>query len=102
MIPLCVYDYNRSSILPDVPTAEELGYQGLISVSHRGFLAVPGTPQEIIDFWAETIKTLCEDEEFCQKMRDLGYDPVYTTGDEIREYQANIRSSFADAMALVG
>lgn len=101
MIPLCVYDYNRSSILPDVPTAEELGYEGLISVSHRGFVAVPGTPQEIIDFWANAVKEVMENEEFCQKLRDLGYDPVYTSGEEIREYQENIKVLFADATKLV-
>lgn len=101
MIPLCVYDYNRSSILPDVPTAEELGYEGLISVSHRGFVAVPDTPQEIIDFWSDTVEKVMENEEFCQKLRDLGYDPVFTTGAEIKEYQKNIKLLFADAAELV-
>lgn len=102
MIPLCVYDTVRSSILPDVPTAEELGYEGLVSVSHRGFLAPPDTPQEIIDFWAEAIKAVCENEDFQQKMRDLGYDPVYTTAETLREYQANIKASFTKAMDLLG
>lgn len=102
MIPLCVYDTSRSSILPDVPTAEELGYEGLISVSHRGFLAPPNTPQEIIDFWATSIKEVCENEEFQEKMRELGYDPVYTTAETLREYQANIKASFTKAMDLLG
>ena len=102
MIPIMTYDANRSSILPDTPTAEELGYEGLISVSHRGFLAVPGTPQEIIDFFADAVKTVCDNPEFQQKMRDLGYDPVYSGTEEIKEYQANIKASFAEASKLVG
>lgn len=101
MIPLCVYDENRSSILPDTPTAIELGYEGLVSVSHRGFLAVPGTPQEIIDFWSASVKAVCDDPAFQQKMRDLGYDPVFSTTEDIRGYQANIKVLFADAMKLV-
>ena len=71
-------------------------------MSHRGFVAVPGTPQEIIDFWADAVKEVMEDEAFCQKLRDLGYDPVYSTGEEIRGYQENIKVLFADATALVG
>ena len=102
MIPLCVYDTSRSSILPDVPTAEELGYEDLVSVSHRGFLAPPDTPQEIIDFWADAIKNVCEDESFQEKMRELGYDPVYTPAETLKEYQANIKASFTKAMDLLG
>jgi tripartite-type tricarboxylate transporter receptor subunit TctC len=101
MIPLCVYDYNRSSILPDCPTAEEVGYEGLISVSHRGLVAVPGTPKEVMEFWSNEFKALCENEEVCQKLRDLGYDPVFSTGEEIRGYQENIKVLFADATKLV-
>ncbi len=101
MIPLCVYDYNRSSILPDCPTAEEVGYEGLISVSHRGLVAVPGTPKEVVEFWSNEFKALCENEEVCQKLRDLGYDPVFSTGEEIRGYQENIKVLFADATKLV-
>ena len=101
MIPIMTYDYERSPILPDTPTAEELGYEGLISVSHRGFMAPPDTPQEIIDFLADQIKAVCEDEEFQQKMVDLGYGPVFVSADEIVEYMDNIRASFADAMELV-
>ncbi|MGJ7542465.1 tripartite tricarboxylate transporter substrate-binding protein [Variovorax sp. LT1R16] len=47
--PLAVTSATRSSVLPDVPTLDELGYRGFDISSWWGLLAPRGTPQAVID-----------------------------------------------------
>ena len=91
MIPLMVCDYNRSSVIPDCPTAKELGFD-IISVSHRGFLVAPGTPEDIQEYLRAELKKVCTTDAFKQKLFDLGYDPVWVEHDEIKGFQNDIKN----------
>ena len=102
IIALCVYDSARSSYLPDVPTIAELGGEALLSGgAHRGFMATPGTPQEIVDFWADAIKTAMESEEVKEALKGLYYDPVYSDGDQMVEYMDAYREVYIQAMEYI-
>src|SRR5581483_9147899 len=46
---LAVATPTRSTVLPNVPTAEELGLKGYEAASFTGILAPAGTPQPIVE-----------------------------------------------------
>ncbi len=46
---VAVSSRKRAKALPDVPTADEQGYEGYDANTNGGFLAPAGTPKEIID-----------------------------------------------------
>src|SRR6516165_5163033 len=52
---LCVSSAERSSSLPTVPTATELGFPALIADNWFGLLAPAETPRPIIDTISKTI-----------------------------------------------
>jgi putative tricarboxylic transport membrane protein len=48
---------ERLALLPDVPTARELGYD-VVGPNWRGFYLPPGVSDEVFDFWTEAFRTL--------------------------------------------
>jgi tripartite-type tricarboxylate transporter receptor subunit TctC len=61
---LGVFDTQRLAEYPDVPTLGELGYYDQWYGSARAIVAPKGTPQEIIDFYAEAFKETMEDPDY--------------------------------------
>ena len=61
---LGVFDTKRLAEYPDVPTLGECGYYGEWYGSARAIVAPKGTPQEIIDFYADAFKKAMEDSEY--------------------------------------
>jgi tripartite-type tricarboxylate transporter receptor subunit TctC len=45
---LAVTSSGRSQLAPDIPTAEESGYKGLVVVNWYGYLAPRGTPSNVV------------------------------------------------------
>lgn len=62
--PLCVFDTERSKLIPDTPTITELGYgQELTEISLLRVVAVPpGTPREIADILRQAVRRALEEE----------------------------------------
>lgn len=63
LIPLVVFSPERSQYFPDVPTAEESGYE--ISVVQRRWLAVPKeTPEDVVTKLNESVETAKDSSAF--------------------------------------
>lgn len=58
--------------LPDTPTFEELGYEGLTVTHWRGFYVKKGTPQEVIDIWDEVFAKVAESPEWSEFLEKSG------------------------------
>lgn len=58
--------------LPNTPTFEELGYEGLTMTHWRGFYVKKGTPQEIIDIWDEVFASIAESDAWDQFVEQTG------------------------------
>jgi tripartite-type tricarboxylate transporter receptor subunit TctC len=62
---------QRLAILPDVPTAKELGIDYAMDI-WAGIFAPKGTPQEIIDKLAEALDKSLDDPSVQKRLADLG------------------------------
>jgi tripartite-type tricarboxylate transporter receptor subunit TctC len=65
MRPLMVYSPSRMDQLPDVPTAEELGFERAGQViGWSGLYGPPGLPDEVVARWEEVLAEVAEDERW--------------------------------------
>ena len=76
----------RSSVLPDVPTAEEAGLSGYEATIWLGLMAPAGTPKPIIDRLSAEIKKALENPDAIAKLSPQVLDPMYRTPEEFTRY----------------
>ncbi len=97
---LGVFDTERSSFLPDVPTMQEQGYDiDNASVNYRGVMVPKGTPQPIIDKLAQIVPTMFENDRVKGKM-EAGGSPMHVmTRDEVIEMWAAREKTLKDLLA---
>jgi tripartite-type tricarboxylate transporter receptor subunit TctC len=87
MTPLAVTALKRSDLLPEVPSAKELGYPQLESLAWIGLLAPSKTPPEVVQrLYAEARKAL-EQPEARKILTNAGFDVAGTSPSEFRAWQ---------------
>lgn len=74
---LGVFSTERMANFPDVPTLGELGYYDQWYGSARAIVAPKGTPQEVIDFYADAFKKAMEDPEYVAAAEKAGVTTEY-------------------------
>ena len=77
---------KRSPLAPEIPTLDEGGVKGFESVGWFGVLAPAGTPQPVTDKLSREISAIIRDGEMQKRLRDMGLDPVGSSGTEFRDY----------------
>ncbi|MFG0211599.1 tripartite tricarboxylate transporter substrate binding protein [Brevibacillus porteri] len=86
---LAVSGDTRSPFLPDVPTAEEQGIQGLSVFWWTGVSFAKGTPESVIRKWEEAIAKMEKDPVFLQKLSEIQMEPAYVASEAFtKETQA--------------
>jgi tripartite-type tricarboxylate transporter receptor subunit TctC len=90
---------KRSTLLPDVPTYKELGYDVEIG-SNRGFAAPAGTPQEYIDILSKAFKEVMEDPVFLADAEKIGIAPTlnYMNAEDFRSYLLNLQENMREML----
>ena len=79
---LCVLGESRSSVVPDVPTAQELGID--ITIQGWGGFAVPkDTPQAVIDILEKASETAINSDSVKKTLADRGYEHAYLSGSDM-------------------
>lgn len=81
---LAVLDSQRTSLLPDVPTAAEQGLPGVISQSIYGLIAPNKTPAFIVDRMNKAVTTALQTAAVKDKLAALGYTPLPSSPQEYR------------------
>jgi tripartite-type tricarboxylate transporter receptor subunit TctC len=77
----------QSDDLPDVPTFDEAGYQGVELVTSWGFILPPDTPDAIVETWNQGIQEALEDPEVQQAYEEgAGFTVLHQTVEEARQY----------------
>ena len=63
---------DRDPSLPDVPTLKEQGINFYTWGSVKGIAVPKNTPKEVIAYYAEVFKKICEDPDFKKSMQEMG------------------------------
>jgi tripartite-type tricarboxylate transporter receptor subunit TctC len=83
---LAVTTPNRTALLPDLPTVDELGIKGFEATTWHGLVAPAGTPKEIIDALHIATTEALKDPATRQALIGLGVDIVGNTPKEFADY----------------
>jgi tripartite-type tricarboxylate transporter receptor subunit TctC len=77
---------TRASVLPNLPSMAEAGYQGFETGIWFGMLAPAGTPREIIDKLSAEINEALKMDDVVQSLRKQGFEPLGGTPDAFARY----------------
>jgi tripartite-type tricarboxylate transporter receptor subunit TctC len=85
---LAITSKNRSPLLPDVPTLEELGIKGVTVYSWQAFAAPKGLPADIKAKLRDGIVAALNDPSVKPKLLELGFEIVGNTPEQFTQFQA--------------
>lgn len=88
---------QRSSQLPDVPTAKELGLD-VVSTSGRIWLAPKRTPPDRLEYLRNAFRTAMKDERVSKQLVDFGLEPSFVEPDHV---VAELDVALKDTLPLV-
>ncbi len=89
---IAVLASKRSGNIPDVPTAQESGVNGIDSDTKQGLLAPAGTPKEIVDRMHREVIKLMQLPDVKDRMAALGFDIV---ADSQQAFAQTVREEIA-------
>lgn len=81
---LAVLSEDRLADLPDLPTAREQGIDVVDSLM-QFWWAPKETPADRIDFFVDALNAAMEDEEVRERLTQLHMEPVFLTGNGLKE-----------------
>ena len=86
--PLAITSKQRSPLLPEVPTMEELGFKGVTVYSWQAFAAPKGLPPDIKAKLHDAIVAGLNDPAVKPKLLELGFEIVGNTPEQFAAFQA--------------
>jgi tripartite-type tricarboxylate transporter receptor subunit TctC len=96
--PIGVALDRRDGALPNVPTLREQGIDVATWGSVKGVAVPLGTPPEIIEYLASTLKKVCDDAEFKKTMASIGQPVDYLN---TKDWAAFMQRAFKDYGDLI-
>jgi len=98
---LAVASPQRLKNFPDVPTLAEAGYADVNLPGWGGMLLPAGTPQAIVDKFAQEVRRVVQLPEVQARILDMGFEPVgsssegfaRTIADDIQKWGAVVRAN---------
>jgi len=84
---LAAFGPERISMLQEVKTFKELGYDEVVFQQFRGIFGPPEMSKEAISYWAEAFKKVTESEQWkTEYLEENGLTSKYMTGEEYRNF----------------
>ncbi|HMB48092.1 MAG TPA: tripartite tricarboxylate transporter substrate binding protein [Afifellaceae bacterium] len=103
LVPVVMFSEKRLDLLPDVPTARELGFD-VLARANRIWLAPKGTPKEITEHISSALKTAMADPQVKKQFEELGLIPDFVAPDtlkaELDDWKARAEPLVDKAMEL--
>ncbi|MCM3651372.1 tripartite tricarboxylate transporter substrate binding protein [Metabacillus litoralis] len=93
---------EKSAFLPDVPTFEEAGYEGVYSQATRGLAAPKGVDPEKIKILQAALEKAINNAEHIKKMEKTGTQVSYATSEEYRKMLEQDIKDITDLKDLLG
>jgi putative tricarboxylic transport membrane protein len=84
---------ERLEALPDVPTDQELGFEGIPSMP-RGMILLPYAPAEAQEWWIETMKKVVETDAWAAYIEENYLTEDIRWGDEFGTFLEETQSQF--------
>lgn len=98
---LCVLGESNSSVVPDVPTAQELGID--ITIQGWGGFAVPkDTPQAVIDILEKASETAINSDSVKKTLADRGYEHAYLSGSDMDQKASEELAYYSELIPELG
>ncbi|MDO5623167.1 MAG: tripartite tricarboxylate transporter substrate-binding protein [Pseudomonadota bacterium] len=97
--PLAVTGARRSSVLPDVPTAQEAGVAGLDATSWNGLAARAGTPPDVVQRLNEALNAALADADVRRRLQTLNLEPCPGTPQDAAERLSGDVMRWAEVIA---
>ncbi len=98
---LAVLGEKRSSILPEIPTAKELGVD--VVIQGWGAFAVPkGTPDEIVKILEKASEEALNSEEMKALLAKRGFEHAYLNGADMDAFAQKNLELFSDLIPSLG
>ena len=98
MRPLAVATLKRTTVLPDIPTMDELGLKGFDATTWHGLVAPARTPRDIVATLNRALAATLADAGVKKSLGDLGVDIL---GGTPADFAAYIRSEIPKWAAIV-
>jgi tripartite-type tricarboxylate transporter receptor subunit TctC len=96
--PLAVTTLRRTSVLPDIPTVDELGIPGFDATTWHGLVVPAGTPRDVVAALNQATNTALKSPDVQKSLAELGVDII---GGSSEEFAAYIRSEIPKWTAIV-
>jgi tripartite-type tricarboxylate transporter receptor subunit TctC len=99
---LAVSSKTRSSVLPDVPTIAESGYDGFETTAWWGLFAPAKVPEAITATLADEIEKIVRSDGFRSRLEPLGVLPTFISGDALLKFQQSELAEWGKAVRDAG
>jgi tripartite-type tricarboxylate transporter receptor subunit TctC len=100
--PIATTSARRSSAMPDVPTAAESGYPGMVYESWYGVWGPKGLPDDRVQLLNKAINKAVGELDKAGVFGTLGIEPVTETVDQFRKYIATDVARSAELLKEAG
>jgi tripartite-type tricarboxylate transporter receptor subunit TctC len=77
-----VADTKENKFFPGVKTLESQGYK-IYSATHQVAVGPAGLPKDVVDIVSAEIQKVAKQDQFIQKMADMGLDVSYLNGEQL-------------------
>ena len=103
LVALAVTMPERQAIIPDVPTAVEVGYPDLEKIiGWSAMYGPPGLPDEVVAKWSETLAALGEDPAWLRMTKSLGNIVSIMSPEETKAFVEAQYNVFNETMETLG
>lgn len=93
---------KRLAVAKDIPTARELGYDGLEVIEWFAYFARAGTPAPLIAAWNNQIRNVLDDRNLQGELTQLGLDVESSTPQEVTARIVSHQKAWKARMEAVG
>jgi tripartite-type tricarboxylate transporter receptor subunit TctC len=93
---------KRNAALPDLPTLDEQGIQGVHTSTFYGVMAPAGTPKEIVNRLNKEIVEILKTEEMRTRLAKLAADPGTESPEEFKKFVMGEIDRYGEIVKLSG
>ena len=90
---------QESKFFPGIKTFESQGYKAYLS-ANQGYVLPAGTPKDIVDILADSIKRAMETDEMQKRLADLGFESRYLGPAELAAFWEDTESQVGPLIEL--